>query len=84
MSSSVAKTCVRQWPWEQDITDHHNNVVTHRRTTRQRHLSTGQDENIATAYFASQYGGQQAQQRTAEVRIPISISILVFSININI
>ena len=49
----------------QDITDHHSTVVSHRRTTRQRHLSSGQDENIASNYFAAQYGGQQRQ---AEVR----------------
>ena len=48
----------------QDISDHHSTVVTHRRNTRQRHLSSGQDENIATAYFAAQYGSQQTQQRT--------------------
>ena len=48
----------------QDINDHHSTVVSHRRTTRQRHLSSGQDENIASAYFAQQYGGQQ---RTVEV-----------------
>ena len=29
---------------------------------RQRHLSTGQDEDIASSYFASQYGVQQQQQ----------------------
>ena len=45
----------------QDITDHHTTVVTHRRNTRQRHLSSGQDENIASAYFAAQYGSQQRQ-----------------------
>ena len=45
----------------QDITDHHSTVVSHRRTTRQRHLSSGQDENIASNYFAAQYGGQQRQ-----------------------
>ena len=50
----------------QDITDHHSTVVTHRRSTRQRHLSSGQDENIASNYFAAQYGGQQRQ---AEVGI---------------
>ena len=42
-----------------DITDHHSTVVSHRRSTRQRHLSSGQDENIASNYFAAQYGGQQ-------------------------
>ena len=45
----------------QDITDHHSTVVSHRRSTRQRHLSSGQDENIASNYFAAQYGGQQRQ-----------------------
>ena len=30
---------------------------------RQRHLSTGQDEDIASSYFASQYGVQQQQQQ---------------------
>ena len=56
----------------QDISDHHSTVVTHRRNTRQRHLSSGQDENIATAYFAAQYGSQQTQQRT-EVSQALSV-----------
>ena len=47
-----------------DIAEHHSGIINHRRTTRQRHLSSGQDENIATAYFAAQYGSQQTQQRT--------------------
>ena len=48
-----------------DIAEHHSGIINHRRTTRQRHLSSGQDENIASNYFAAQYGGQQRQ---AEVR----------------
>ena len=50
----------------QDITDHHSTVVSHRRTTRQRHLSSGQDENIASQYFANTYGGQQRQAEVGE------------------
>ena len=38
-------------------------VVTHRQQTRQRHLSSGMDEDIASSYFAAQYGGQQKQQQ---------------------
>ena len=44
-----------------DIQEHHSGIINHRRTTRQRHLSSGQDENIASAYFAAQYGGQSQQ-----------------------
>ena len=51
-----------------DIAEHHSGIITHRRTTRQRHLSSGQDENIASAYFAAQFGGQQQQQQ-CEVRL---------------
>ena len=50
----------------QDITDHHSTVVSHRRTTRQRHLSSGQDEDIASQYFAHTYGGQQRQAEVGE------------------
>ena len=35
-------------------------IINHRRATRQRHLSgasDGTDDNIASAYFAAQYGG---------------------------
>ena len=45
----------------QDIPEHHSGIINHRRNTRQRHLSSGQDDNIASAYFAAQYGGQQKQ-----------------------
>lgn len=38
-------------------------VVEHRHQTRQRHLSSGQDEDIASSYFAAQYGQQQKVQQ---------------------
>ena len=38
-------------------------VVTHRQQTRQRHLSSGMDEDIASNYFAAQFGGQKQQQK---------------------
>ena len=38
-------------------------VVTHRQQTRQRHLSSGMDEDIASNYFAAQFGGQKQQQQ---------------------
>ena len=43
----------------QDIAEHHSGIINHRRNTRQRHLSSGQDDNIASQYFAAQYGAQQ-------------------------
>merc|ERR1712037_900016 len=45
-------------------------VVTHRQQTRQRHLSSGMDEDIASSYFASQYGGQQKQQQQQQQQKP--------------
>jgi len=39
--------------------EHHSTVVQHRHQTRQRHLSSGGDEDIASSYFAAQYGTQQ-------------------------
>ena len=61
----------------QDITDHHSTVVSHRRTTRQRHLSSGQDENIASNYFAAQYGGQQRQAEVGKKQSQILGHILL-------
>ena len=54
-----------------DIQEHHSGIINHRRTTRQRHLSSGQDENIASTYFAAQYGGQPQQCEVSESEISL-------------
>jgi len=41
------------------VNEHHSTVIQHRHQTRQRHLSSGGDEDIASSYFAAQYGTQQ-------------------------
>ena len=50
----------------EDIEGHHSGIINHRMNTRQRHLS-GQDDSIASAYFAAQYGDKN-QQKCEKVR----------------
>jgi len=47
----------------QGSNEHHSGIISHRRQTRQRHLSSGADEDIASSYFAAQYGNQQQQKQ---------------------
>ena len=58
----------------QDIEGHHSGIINHRMSTRQRHLS-GQDDNIASAYFAAQYG-DKSQQKCEQVRHACNNNIL--------
>jgi len=46
--------------------EHHSGIISHRRQTRQRHLSSGADEDIASSYFAAQYGNQQQQKQASK------------------
>jgi len=50
----------------QGSNDHHSSVIQHRHQTRQRHLSSGADEDIASSYFAAQYGTQQQQKQASK------------------
>merc|ERR1719300_1486029 len=48
----------------QDVNEHHSAIITHRHQTRQRHLSSGADDDIASSYFAAQYGNKPQKQPT--------------------
>ena len=58
----TTRLALREGEVVQDIDDHHSGIINHRRNTRQRHLSSGQDDNIASAYFAAQYGGCEVRR----------------------
>jgi hypothetical protein len=50
----------------QGANEHHSAIISHRHQTRQRHLSSGGDEDIASSYFAAQYGNQQQQKQASK------------------